>query len=102
MMESKLQKQCIKLAKLNRVLIRKVHVEGRKGWPDLLLIFPVNGKTVYVEMKNPNGKGVLAKLQEREINKIRKQNASAYTCKAYERFKDILATHLVADLIEDD
>lgn len=101
-MESKLQKKCVKLAKLNDILVRKVHVEGRRGWPDLLLIFPISGKTVYVEMKNPNGKGALAKLQNRELGRIRKQNASAYVCQSYARFKDILATHLTAGLIEGD
>ena len=99
-MESKLQKSCVKLAKRNKVLAIKVHAEGKKGWPDLLLIFPINGKTVYVEMKNPNGKGVLSKLQEREIAKIHKQNASAYTCKSYDHFKTILKTHLSSDFVE--
>ena len=99
-MESKLQKKCVKLAKANNVLVRKVHAENRKGFPDLLLIFPITGKTVYVEMKNPNGKGTLAKLQERELGRIRKQNASAYQCASYERFAGIIRAHLRADFRE--
>jgi len=88
--ESKLQKDCVKLAKANGILARKVHAENYKGWPDLLLVFPVTGKTIYVEMKNPNKKGSLSKLQEREIEKIQKQNASAYVCDSYRIFVDIL------------
>lgn len=96
-MESKLQKKCFELAKLNNVLVRKVHVEGRKGFPDLLLVFPVTGRVVFVEMKHPNGKGVLAKLQERELGRLRKQGASAYVCDSYEWFANIIETHLRTD-----
>ena len=96
-MEAKLQKQCMDLAKLNNVLVRKVHAENRKGFPDLLLIFPITGKTVFVEMKHPNGKGTLAKLQELELERIRKQGASAYVCDSYEWFSSIIETHLRAD-----
>ena len=92
--ESKLQVKCREHAEKNNVLVRKVHVEGKKGWPDLLLIFPVIGRTVYVEMKNPNKKGRLSKLQDREITKIRKQNASAYVCDNFEKFVSIIEVHL--------
>lgn len=100
MLESKLQAKCAKLAKLNKVLVRKIHAESRKGFPDLLLIFPITGQTVYVEMKRPNGTGQLAKLQERELNRIRKQNASAYQCDSYKWFTHIIETHLRCDFIE--
>ena len=96
-MESKLQKKCGKLAKLNNVLVYKVHAENRKGLPDLMLIFPITGRVVFVEMKRPDGKGKLSKLQERELNKIRYQGASAYVCNSYEWFSTIIETHLRAD-----
>jgi len=96
-MESKLQAKCMKLAKLNKVLVRKVHAENRNGFPDLLLIFPLTGQTVYVEMKRPNGTGNLSKLQDRELKRIRKQNASAYKCDSYEWFTSIIETHLRTD-----
>ena len=63
MTESKLQGACAKYARQNKVLVRKVHCEQRRGWPDLLLIFPGKGKVVFVEMKNPNGRGKLSALQ---------------------------------------
>jgi len=94
-MESKLQAKCMKLAKVNKVLARKVNAEARKGFPDLLLIFPITGKTVYVEMKRPNGKGKLSKLQELELDRIRKQGASAYQCASYDKFAEIIRTHLI-------
>ncbi len=96
-MESKLQKQCSNLAKLNNILVRKVHAENHRGLPDLLLIFPITGRVVFVEMKHPNGKGKLSKLQEREIAKIRNQGGSVYVCDSYDWFTVIIQTHLRAD-----
>ena len=99
MSESKLQAKCVKLAKANNVLVYKVNAEKHKGFPDLLLVFPTTGKSVFVEMKNPNGKGKLSKLQEREIEKLRKQGASAYVCESYSRFLSILTIHCAKNLV---
>lgn len=92
--ESKLQKKCCDYARNWGVLARKVHVERRKGWPDLLLIFPYTGETVYVEMKNPNGKGKIAELQRTEHQKIVNQGASAYFCENFNIFRALVQTHL--------
>ena len=99
MLESQLQKKCAKLAKKNNVLVRKIHCENSKGFMDLLLIFPITGKVVFVEMKNPNGKGKLSKLQEREIDKVRAQGASVYVCESYSRFTSILTIHCSKNLV---
>lgn len=98
MLEAKLQAKCVALAKTNNVLARKIHAENSKGFPDLLLIFPITGKTVYVEMKNTNGKGKLSKLQEREIERIRGQKASVFVCMSYSRFVSILTLNIAAPL----
>ena len=91
--ESKLQRKCGEFAKRHHILMRKIHAEGRKGFPDLVLIFP-HGLVIFVEMKNPNMKGVLAKLQIIEHWKIQAQNAIVYTCDSYEQFKSIIKRHL--------
>lgn len=93
--ESKLQKDCCKVARKRRILVRKVHAEGRRGWPDLLLIFPGTGEVVFVEMKHPNGNGVLAELQKSERNKIRAQGASCYICDSLNDFIVIIESHLL-------
>jgi hypothetical protein len=93
--ESKLQSKCRDLANANRVLVRKVHAEGNRGWPDLELIFPINGETVRVEMKNPNGEGMLGELQRIEHRKIRSQGAIVYTCDSFEDFEIIIKRHLI-------
>ena len=93
-MESKLQEKCMKLAKVNNILARKIHSEGRRGWPDLVLIFPMTAVTVWVEMKNPNGKGRVSKLQNAEIRRIRGQGGIVYICNSYETFLKILDNHV--------
>ena len=95
MIESGLQKKCAQYANKFRVLVRKVHVEGRRGWPDLLLIFPETGETVYVEMKHPDGTGKLGELQKIEREKIQRQGASAYVCDSYHYFRLIVRKHHV-------
>ena len=92
--ESKLQSKCRKEAASRRVLFRKIHAEGKRGWMDCALIFPITGETVWVEMKNPNGNGTLGKLQRRERNKVLAQNASSYVCNSFEDFCEILERHL--------
>ena len=94
MSESKLQSECVKFAASCGILTRKIHAENKRGWPDLVLIFPVTGEAVWVEMKNPNKYGSLSKLQRRECNKIMAQNASAYICDSYDDFVIIVERHL--------
>ncbi len=93
-MESKLQAKCMKLAKANNILARKIHCEGRRGWPDLVLIFPVTAVTVWVEMKNPNGTGKVSVLQNSEIRRIRGQGGIVYICDSYVQFLEILNKHV--------
>lgn len=50
---------------------------NRRGVPDLLVI-PPSGKTFYIEVKNPNGKGRLTKLQDHQIGLIRERGADVF------------------------
>ena len=72
--ESELQKYTAKGLREVGCLVYKFASPSRRGVPDLILIKP-DGDTIYVEMKSPNGKGRLSKLQEIEIKKIRNNNA---------------------------
>ncbi len=51
------------------ILWRKIRFEGRRGCPDTLVA--KNGKAVLVELKNPNRRGLLSKLQIRQIADLR-------------------------------
>ena len=90
--EGRLHKKCKELAELAGVLFRKIKFEGRKGCPDVLLIFP-NGTVVFVELKNPNGDGVVSGSQSRELQKIADHNAIGYVCNSIYTFCQILDEH---------
>ena len=92
--ESKLQYKCVKVCKEKHIIARKINADGNRGWPDLLLIFPVTGETVYVEMKNPNGKGILSSSQRLEHKKIKAQGAAVYVCNSLDGFYKIIKGHL--------
>ena len=92
--ESKLQKRCRAAAKTYGVISRKVNTDGESGWPDLELLFPVNGETVFVEMKNPNDKGGMSPTQIQVHKRIRKQGADVYVCLSFTYFMVILRHHL--------
>jgi len=47
------------------ILWRKIKFEGRRGGPDTLIA--KHGRAVFIELKNPNKKGMLSSLQDRQI-----------------------------------
>lgn len=65
MSEGNLQRYFKAQAAKHGVLWRKIRFEGRRGCPDALIAH--GGRCILVELKNPNKKGALSKLQEREI-----------------------------------
>ena len=69
MSEALLQNYLIKQAKANGIYVRKLVAVGQTGFPDVLIA--INGYAVFIELKNPNGKGKLSKKQGREISKMK-------------------------------
>ena len=63
--EGSLQTYFKKQASLCGVLWRKIKFEGRRGCPDVLIAY--GGKIVLVELKNPNKRGRLSEIQQRQI-----------------------------------
>jgi hypothetical protein len=76
MTESILQQEIIKQAKKRGILALKVEAVGRRGLPDLLLIY--NGKTVHAEIKHPNGRGRLSALQVHMIALLKDHGAQVH------------------------
>lgn len=66
-----------------------------KRVPDFLFVFH-GGETIFVEFKRPDGRGVVAKLQEKEIHEISKRGAAVYVCESLEAFKAIIGLHVNA------
>jgi hypothetical protein len=66
-MESRLQRKMMKAAEARGCRAVKMHVEGRAGWPDLLVICP-GGRVGFVEVKTPTGR--LSPMQGRVIGQL--------------------------------
>ena len=88
--ESHLQKQCIAAAKKSGAWAIKVKAVGRRGMPDLIVIFP-GGVVAFVELKTPTG--VLSKLQIVFIRLLKKFGANAYVCASIGEFNAVLQRH---------
>ncbi len=92
-LESILSKQCVKYARILDVLCWKTVVIGRRGFLDLTLLFP-NGHVMFVELKNPNGKGVLSALQTKTINDMRAHNADVHVIDNIQAFSALVQERL--------
>tara|TARA_R110000751_G_scaffold170172_3_gene276832 strand:+ start:2128 stop:2412 length:285 start_codon:yes stop_codon:yes gene_type:complete len=75
MSEGSLQAYFKNQCKARGVFWRKIKFEGQRGCPDVMIAY--EGRVLFVELKNPNGKGELSALQVRQILKL---NAAGVTC----------------------
>ena len=91
MRENKLQAECIKDAKKIGAWAIKVKAIGRRGFPDLLVIFP-GGQVIFVEMKIKGGR--LSPSQRIVIRMLRKFGVPTYVCDNQPEFNEILRRHI--------
>jgi len=66
--EGKLQAYFKRRCAEENIFWRKIAFEGQRGCPDILVA--KGGKVIFVELKNPNGKGVAAALQVAQMKKM--------------------------------
>lgn len=87
MTESQLQQKILNFCKSTGILAYKLASPSRRGVPDLMLI--ANGRTIFYELKHPNGKGVLSALQKVTIKQMQDHGAEVYVGHDYQ---EIIAT----------
>jgi len=58
------------------------------GMPDMVVINPINGEHIYLEIKAKRGR--LSKIQEHIHTKLRAFGCKVYTVKSLDRVKEIL------------
>jgi hypothetical protein len=78
----------MRYARGKEVLTYKVNAEGQRGFPDVFLAY--KGQVVLVEMKHPNGKGVLSPAQNATIDKLRQHNIPVKVIHRAEDFIDVI------------
>lgn len=86
MNEAGLQKKCCEKARRQGWLAYKWSSPAHRGVPDC--IFIKDGVVVFVEFKNPNGKGVLSPLQKLTCEKMVANGANVRVISSYEAFLD--------------
>ena len=85
--EAALQRACVKFATGAGWLVYKFDSSTTVGVPDLILMR--DGECIFIEMKHPNGLGVLSKKQCAEIIKIRRAGITVHVIHDYEVFKRV-------------
>ena len=75
--EANLQKTAMAACRNRGCLSYKVHAEGVKGFPDLI-IFKPGGASFLLELKSPTGKGRLSKIQQYRIDELRSVGVNVY------------------------
>lgn len=76
MLEQKIQSKIIKKLELNGWLVLKLIKVSKSGYPDLIAL--KNGKTMFIEVKQPNG--VLSEIQKYRIKELTSQG---FECKVW-------------------
>ena len=87
MRESVQQKYILKFCRENSIIAVKVDSTSSRGWPDLTVILS-NGTVLFVELKTETG--VVSALQNRMINKIKRNNGNAYIIRSLDEFIELV------------
>lgn len=86
MLEKKIEGSVCDYAEKKGMYVRKFTSPQRRGVPDRL--FAHKGRVFWIEFKSE--KGVVSKLQEREIMRMRKHGLSVYVCNSIIQGKKII------------
>ncbi|MBQ60525.1 MAG: hypothetical protein CMQ19_00470 [Gammaproteobacteria bacterium] len=88
MNERDLQKKCLAYARDQGCFARKVETPAHNGFPDC--IFHFKGKTLYVEFKNPNGKGKVSPIQAKDHQRLEAVGMTVYVVDDFSYFRGVL------------
>ncbi len=89
--ERTLQQFIIKECKKHDTLCYKFSSPGRVGMPDLICV-PLDRPVYFIEVKNPNGRGRISKVQVLVNKRINAQGTKAYVVSSKEQALEII-TH---------
>lgn len=88
MRESVLQKKITDYLAEEGIAAVKIIACNKPGTPDILCCY--NGKFIGIEVKNPNGKGKVSKLQKFRIKEIQKAGGIAGVVSSLEEVKELI------------
>tara|TARA_R110000803_G_scaffold129178_1_gene196504 strand:- start:10 stop:300 length:291 start_codon:yes stop_codon:yes gene_type:complete len=88
MTEAIFQKQCISKAKRRGWLAYKFASPSHRGVPDCIFIY--KGRVIFIEFKNPNGRGMVSALQKRKIAELESHGADCFVVDNMGLFSEII------------
>lgn len=80
--EKQLQEYLRAGARVNSMLFYKLHCEGRRGFPDVMLIY--KGRIELVELKSPSKTGRLSRLQIETHEQMKEQGVTVHVISSTE------------------
>lgn len=84
--EKDLEQECVKYAREAGVRVVKLERTGNDGIPDRMFV-KKGGDVLFVEFKNPNGRGRLSESQKDWLDFI---GVKAVVCSSFDRFKELI------------
>ena len=90
MTEAQIQNKIIKYLDSEGWLTNKLMTMSKNGWPDL--IAHKDGKTIYIEVKRPNGR--LSKIQEYSISNLYKAGIDVLITNNLEEVKEWITNEI--------
>lgn len=99
--EAELQKRVLKYARNNGIFARKLVAVNYRGFPDILLAY--GGYILFLELKTPNGTGVLSKLQKATLAEMQKAGLQIAVADTYDDAIRVIgsALHVIPKPIND-
>ena len=91
MLESVFQKEVIKILKNNKWYVMRTQMGIKSGISDLLAM--KEGRTIWLELKRPDGKGKPSLQQLKVVNDITNQGCEAYFVSNLEELYKIIKNH---------
>ena len=91
MLEGEFQKQVIKTLKAKKWYVIRTQMGIKSGISDLLIM--KNGRTIWLELKRPDGKGKPSLQQIKVVNDIINHGCEAYFVKSIEELEEIIKNH---------
>ena len=92
--EGRLQAYFKNQCKARGVFWRKIAFEGQRGCPDVMIAY--GGRVFFVELKNPNKKGKLSKLQRRQMQYLTAVGVTCYVIDDKEGIDNVIRDIITA------
>lgn len=94
MSEARLQSRCVKHARIEGCIAVKTDANSKAGMPDIMFLY--DGRVLFIEFKNPNGKGRLRPMQVMVIDELIDLGFDVEVVDNWSVFREILSNFITS------